>query len=59
MFKENKNRVDVAISLNLYSDHVVYLFEDYMQLMNLDKLVAIYKDLGEGIYLDYMYHYMK
>ncbi|TVP41378.1 hypothetical protein [Candidatus Nitrosocosmicus arcticus] len=60
MFKENKSRVDVAITLNLESDHVVTLFEDYIQLLNLDKLMAIYKDLGDGIYLlDYLFHHMK
>jgi hypothetical protein len=28
MFKENKNRVDVAVALNLEADDVVALFED-------------------------------
>ncbi len=37
LFKENKSRVDVAIALNLEADHVVTLFEEYMQLLNLDK----------------------
>ena len=60
MFKENKSRVDVAIALNLDADYVVTLFEDYMHLVNLDKLMHIYKDLGEGIYLlDYLFHHMK
>jgi hypothetical protein len=60
MFKENKNRVDVAITLNLDADYVVTLYEDYLHLLNLDKLITIYKDLGDGIYLlDYLYHHMK
>jgi hypothetical protein len=60
MFKEGKSRVDVAIALNLESDHVVTLYEDYLSLLNLDKLMAIYKDLGDGIYLlDYLFHHMK
>ena len=45
MFKENKNRVDVAIALNLESDHVVTLFEDYLKLLNFDRLITLYKDL--------------
>jgi predicted transcriptional regulator len=60
MFKENKSRVDVAIALNLESEYVVTLFEDYLCLLNLDKLMNIYKDLGDGIYLlDYLFHHMK
>ncbi len=60
MFKEGKSRVDVAIALNLESNHVVTLHEDYLSLLNLDKLMAIYKDLGDGIYLlDYLFHHMK
>ena len=60
MFKENKNRVDVAIALNLESNHVVTLFEDYMQLLNLDRLMAIYRELGDGIYqLYHLFHEMK
>ena len=60
MFKENKSRVDVAIALNLEAEYVVTLFEDYMNLLNLDKLMSIYKDLGDGIYLlDYLFHHMR
>jgi hypothetical protein len=60
MFKENKSRVDVAIALNLDAEYVVTLCEDYTTLLNIDKLMAIYKDLGDGIYLlDYLFHHMK
>ena len=60
MFKENKNRVDVAIALNLEADDVVTLYEDYLKLLNFDRLITIYKDLGDGIYLlDYLFHHMK
>jgi hypothetical protein len=45
MFKGNKSQVDVAIALNLTSDDVVTLFKDYMHLLNLDKVTAIYKEL--------------
>lgn len=60
MFKENKSRVDVAIALNLNAEDVVTLFEDYLSLLNLDKLMTIYKELGDGVYLlDYLFHHMK
>ncbi len=60
MFKENKSRVDVAIALNLESEYVVTLFEDYLLLLNFDKLINIYRELGDGIYLlDYLFHHMK
>jgi hypothetical protein len=41
MFKENKSRVDVAIALNLEDDDVVILYEDYLKLLNFDKLITI------------------
>lgn len=60
MFKENKSRVDVAIALNLEADDVVTFFEDYMRLLNFDKLINIYRELGDDIYqLDYLFHEMK
>jgi hypothetical protein len=60
MFKENKSRVEVAITLNLEADDVVTLFEDYLKLLNFDRLISIYKDLGDDIYLlDYLFHHMK
>ncbi len=60
MFKEGKSRVDVAIALNLESDDVVTLFDKYLNLINLDKLMNIYKELGYSIYLlDYLFHHMK
>lgn len=60
MFKDNKSRVAVAIALNLEADHVVTLYEDYMQLLNLDKLFTIYKELGNEIYLlDHLFFQLK
>ncbi len=50
MFKENKSRVEVAIALNLEADDVVTLYEDYLKLLNFDRLISIYKDLGDDIY---------
>jgi len=46
MFKENKSRVDVAIVLNLESDDVITLYEDYMKLLNLDKLFTFTRNWG-------------
>ncbi len=60
MFKGNKSQVDVTIALNLNSDDVVTLFKDYMRLLNLNKVTAIYKELGDGIYLlDQLFDEMK
>ncbi len=36
MFKENKSRVEVAITLNMEADDVVILYEDYLKLLNFD-----------------------
>ena len=51
MFKDNKRRVNVTIALNLESDDLIGLYEDYFQLLNLDKLFTIHKELGNEIYL--------
>jgi hypothetical protein len=60
MFKGNKSRVEVAIALNLEADDVVSLYEDYLKLLNFDKLVTIYKDLSNDIgLLDYLFFHMK
>ncbi len=60
MFKEYKSRVDVAIALNLEAYDVVTLFEDYLRLLNFDKLITIYRELGKDIYLlDDLFFQMK
>ena len=60
MFKHNKSRVEAAIALNLESDDVVALFEDYLRLLNFDKLIAIHRDLGKDIcLLDHLFFQMK
>jgi superfamily I DNA and/or RNA helicase len=60
MFKDNKSQVDVAIALNLEADEVVTLFDDYTHLLNLDKLMNIYKELGDDIYLlDHLFQEMR
>jgi hypothetical protein len=60
MFKDGKSKIQVAIDLNLEKDDVVTLFEDYLSLVNLDKLMSIYKELDKDIYLfHYLFHHLK
>ncbi len=51
LFKENKNLVDVAISLNLDAHEVLDLHTDYLRLANKNKLMSIYFELGDEIHL--------
>lgn len=60
MFRDNKSRVEAAIALNLEADDVVALFEDYLILLNLYKLITICRHLGNDIYLlDLLFFQMK
>ena len=54
MFKDGKNRVDVAIALDLESFEVVRLFHDYLKLSSFDGLVVAYDYLRDNlpIFLD-------
>jgi hypothetical protein len=54
MFKEGKSKVDVAISLNLRADDVEFLFNDYLRLLNLDRIIVIFRQLGDKF--DLFYH---
>ncbi len=54
MFKENRSKVDVAICLNLNADEVESLFKDYLKLLNLDRIMVIYRLLGDKF--DLFYH---
>jgi len=49
MFKEGKSRVDVAIALNLESYEAIDLFCDYLQLLNMDRLVTVHQYLGDDL----------
>jgi hypothetical protein len=51
LFKEKKSMVDVAITLNVDADEVLELFHDYSKLMDLDKLMSIYREFGDDIHL--------
>ena len=51
MFSDGKSRIDVAIDLNLESYEVINLFHDYLQLLNLDRLVTTHQYLGDSLSL--------
>ncbi len=61
LFKEGKNKVDVAIALDIDADQVLRRYEDYLRLLSLDHLTAMYKELGNyGLYfLNYLYNQLK
>jgi hypothetical protein len=46
MFKEGKSRVDVEIELDIESYETISVFHDYLQFINLDRLVTTYQYLG-------------
>ncbi len=54
IFKEGKSRVDVAIAPNFESYETIHVFHDYLQLLNLDRLVTTHQYLGNNlpIFLD-------
>ncbi len=54
MFKEGRSKVDVVICLNLCADDVEILFSDYSRLVNLDRIMVIYRLLGDRF--DLFYH---
>lgn len=43
--KENKSLVDVAITLNIDAWEISDRFNEYLQLSNRDKLMAIYREM--------------
>ncbi len=51
LLKENKNLVDVAISLNLDAHEVLDLHTDYLRLSNKNKLMSIYFEMDDEIHL--------
>ena len=61
LFKEGKNKVDVAITLDIEADQVFCIYEDYLRLLSLDRLTTMYKELGnDGIdLLNYLYNQLK
>lgn len=55
LFKENKDLVDVAISLNIEADEILDLHSDYLRLLNMDKLMSMYREMGNEIHLLHAY----
>ena len=51
LFMENKNLVDVAITLNTDAHEVLDLHTDYLRLSNKNKLMSIYFEMGDEIHL--------
>jgi hypothetical protein len=49
MFKEGKGRVDVEIELDIESYEAISVFHDYLQLINLDRLVTTYQYMGNNL----------
>ncbi|HZH38483.1 MAG TPA: hypothetical protein VEX17_00265 [Bacillales bacterium] len=47
LLKENKSLVDVAITLNLDAWDVLDRFNEYLQLSSKDKLMSMYRELGD------------
>ncbi|MDP8906791.1 MAG: hypothetical protein M3M88_04660 [Thermoproteota archaeon] len=45
--KENKSLVDVAITLNIDAWEISDRFNEYLQLSNRDKLMAIYREMDD------------
>jgi hypothetical protein len=61
LFKENKNLVDVAITLNIETDEILGLYNDYLRLLNLQKLVTLYRQMDDEDFhlLEYLYNQLK
>jgi hypothetical protein len=60
LFRENKNLVDVAITLNIEAEDVISLHSDYLRLSNMDKLMSIFREMGDEIdLLEWLYKKLK
>ena len=60
LFKENKNLVDVAITLNMDAHEVLDLHTDYLRLSNKNNLMSIYFEMGNEIHLiEHLYRELK
>jgi hypothetical protein len=49
LFKEGKNNVDVAISLNLSAREVILFYHDFLEMSDLNKLYDLHYALGENL----------
>jgi hypothetical protein len=61
LFKEGKNLVDVAIILNVDTDEVLGMYNDYLRLLDLQKLMTLYREMSDNDFhlLEYLYHQLK
>ena len=46
LFKEGKTLVDIAIDLDMETDEVLGMYDDYLRLLNLQKLMSMYRSWG-------------
>lgn len=49
MFKEGKSNVDVAIMLNMRAAEVIILYQDFLDLSNLNKINQLYRELNQDL----------
>ena len=61
LFKEGKSLIDVAIALDIDADEVLGAYSDYLRLLNLNKLMTLYRELGDEDFslLEYLYNQLK
>ena len=60
-FKEGKSLVDTAIALDIDTDEVLGVYCDYLRLLNLQKLMTLYREMGDEDFglLEYLYNQLK
>ena len=61
LFKEGKSLVDTAIALDIDTDEVLGVYGDYLRLLNLQKLMTLYREMGDEDFslLEYLYNQIK
>ena len=61
LFKEGKSLVDIAIALDMETDEVLGMYSDYLRLLNLQKLMTLYREMGDEDFslLEYLYNQLK
>jgi hypothetical protein len=60
LFLQGSSPVQVAIDLELETDRTMTFLYDFLRLQNLQKLMTIYRELEDDIYLlEYLYHDLK
>jgi hypothetical protein len=61
LFKEGKSLVDIAITLDMETDEVLCTYNDYLRLLNLQKLMTLYRELGDEDFglLEHLYRQLK